>query len=142
MLSFNCVILDPIPLVGVMLEATVTSKTVQEPEFPDISSVVTCLMANISQLQRRAAVFEFQLTNVSTASFGVDFLPNATSAFVVIPASFSGTFVECINVFIFGDLQEEGDEMIIYRLSALSELDTVVTPMFSILIVDRWSKST
>ena len=127
--------------MSVMLEATVTSETVLEPEFPDTSSVVTCLMANVSQPLRRAAVFEIQLTNISIATFRVDFDANITSPFVVIPATFAGTFMQCINVTIFGDFLEEDDELISYQFSARSELDTVVTPMFSILIVDRFGKS-
>ena len=136
------IIIDPITTMSVMLEATVTSETVIEPEIPDTSTVVTCLTANVSQPLRRAAVFEIiQLTNITTATIRRDFITNITSTFVVIPATFTGTFMRCINFTILGDFLEEEDELISYRFRARSELDTVVTPMFSILIINRFGKS-
>ena len=111
---------------------------VTEPMFGNVTNLVICFLADVSQALDRDAVFQFELSNFSTAIFGVDYLPNINSKFLTIPATFSGTFMHCITFAVFGDLEEEDFEAILYQLTALSELDTVDTPSLTIVIVDSF----
>lgn len=89
-------------------------------------------------------MFEFVLSNLTTATLGVDFLPFINSAFLTVPANFSGDFQQCIDVIIFGDDLVEDDEVIVYQLRALSDLDMVEFPAnqssLRLLIIDNDSK--
>ena len=107
--------------------------------FGNVTNLVICFSADVGQAIGRDAVFRFELmSEFATATIGVDFLPNITSEFLTIPATFSGTFLQCINFAVFGDLEEEEFEAILYHLTALSELDRVDTPLLTIGIVDSF----
>ena len=115
---------------------------VDEPEQGDTVNIVACFSALVEESLGRPAVFLLELTNGTTATLGVDFFPNTTSPFLTIPATFSGTFVQCITVSVFGDSEEEGFEIIAYSLTALSELDRVATPLIVIGIEDNFGNYT
>ncbi len=100
-----------------------------ELDTRDFATVRACFTAELDRpLFTRDAVFEFILSNLTTATFGVDFIPNTNNSFLTIPATFSGRFEECIEVFIIGDNDIETDEVVVYDLIPLSSLDTVLFP--------------
>ena len=91
----------------------------------DFTSFQLCFSALVDEPLGRFAVFQFNETNRTTATFGVDFIVNINSSFVVIGPDFAGLFSFCLQLFIIGDDQVEPDEVVDYLLIPLSEFDAV-----------------
>ena len=132
--------IEQLQVIGVFLVVNISDGAhVEEPEQGDTADIVACFSADIDEPLGRFAVFQlFELSNITSATFGIDFLPNITSPFLTIPATFSGTFMQCITISVFGDSEQEGSEVIAYHLLTLSELDRVATPLIIIEIEDNF----
>jgi hypothetical protein len=92
---------------------------VTEPDDGMNATVSSCFQANITRSRRRAAVFGLTFLNFSTAYSGSDFIVDHSPNFV-IPAGFSGLFMECVNISIIGDNIFEENEVIEYTITPIS----------------------
>ena len=98
---------------------------VVEPNLFDFVNINLCFAANVPQPLGREAVFEFVISNTSTAIIFEDYTPNITSPFLTIPPLFSGRFFTCVVLQIIGDNDVEGNEVIVSDLVPLSPQDSV-----------------
>ena len=122
---------------GVTLVLLSNTFIILEPDSGENTNPTACLQVNVEHPLGRDVMFEFELSNLTTATLGVDFLPNETSSFLTIPGSFSGEFFRCLVVTVFGDDQFESDEIVVYEFRALSPLDSVFSPVLHISIIDN-----
>ena len=131
---------------GVMLTVILPPENVTEPRnSTQLITVRACFTAYINQPLDREVAFEFVVSPLTTATFGVDFLPVLDSTFLIIPRNFSGFFDQCVPIEIYGDDEVEGTEVIAYDLVPLSDLDSVVFPPgrnLTLRIIDREGKYT
>ena len=124
-------------VTGVTLVVLNAVDTVLEPDTGNNTNATICFQANINQPMNRDIMFEFELSNLTTATLGVDFLPNETASFLTIPANFTGEFFRCLVITVFGDNQFEGDEVIVYELRAVSPLDVVQFRSIVVTIIEN-----
>ena len=131
---------------GVMLTVMLPPENVTEPRnSTQLITVRACFTTFIDQPLDREVAFEFVMSPLTTATFGVDFLPVLDSTFLIIPRNFSGFFDQCVPIEIYGDDEVEGTEVIAYDLVPLSDLDSVVFPPgrnLTLRIMDRVGKYT
>lgn len=115
-------------MFGITLEVEIEIKTATEPGV-----VTTCFTSEVAMPLVRDAIFLLSFLNSSTATIEQDFMPE--SSFIAIPANFSGIFEMCLNFTILDDPIAEEDEIIVYDVLPLSEMDTVDFPGNSSSIV-------
>ena len=110
-------------MIEIVLEVNVVVANATEPGI-----VTACFTTELSQPLNRDAMFEIALSNSTTSTVEFDFLPEFDSHFLVIPSNFSGVYEVCADVIVFDDVEVERDEIIVYDVTPLSELDTVEFP--------------
>ena len=101
-------------------------QSVMEAGFGNLTSVISCFSVNLSQPLIRSALFEFALSELSTAVPGFDF--NINTSLIIVPGDFIGEFFTCVNFTIFGDFLLESNETIVYEIVPRVTVDTVVFP--------------
>ena len=114
-----------------------------EPDLGENETVEVCFNVEFNLPRRRDAVFNFTFSSSSTAIPGVDFYPQYLEIRVPAYINYNDTR-HCFNITIVGDIDEEGDETIVFDVLARAEEDTVVFPpnssAFVITLVDVLGK--
>lgn len=93
-----------------------TRFNITEPDFGEFRSATVCFTASFSQPTTMNVTFHLELSNMSTASVGNDFVP---IPFIVIPSGSSGSFRSCIDFTVVGDNFVENDEIVQYDILPL-----------------------
>lgn len=122
-----------------VLTVPVAVANVTEPDIGQFTTVTGCFVANLSIPRTVDHLFEFALSSESTAIAGIDFFPNLSSPFLVIPAGvIDSAYTTCVDVVIFGDnTPEPSPEVVIYDIVPLSFQDSVAYPPgFTSLIIN------
>ena len=101
-----------------------------EPDLGENETVEVCFNVQFNLPRRRDAVFNFTISSNSTATPGVDFNPQYLE--IRVPAYiYSNDTRHCFNITIIGDIDEEGDETIVFDVLAQAEEDLVAFPLDS-----------
>lgn len=98
---------------------------VLDSNITEPGTTTACFSTEVSQLLKRDSEFELSLSNLTTATIGIDFLPEFDSNLLIIPMEFRGVYESCINITVLDDDFMES-ETIVYDVTPLSELDSVV----------------
>lgn len=107
-------------MIQIVLEvATVDANTTE------LGILTVCFKTELSQPLNREATFKLALSNSTTAAIESDFLPDFDADFLTIPEEFVGVYEVCTNVTVFDDHEVEKEEIIVYDVTPLSDLDTV-----------------
>ena len=114
-----------------------------EPDLGENETVEVCFNVEFNLPRRRDAVFNFTFSSSSTAIPGVDFYPQYLEIRVPAYINYNDTR-HCFNITIVGDIDEEGDETIVFDVLARAEEDMVAFPpnssAFVITLVDVLGK--
>lgn len=101
---------------------------ITEPDEGDRTVLSQCFEATVAQPRRNDALFEFILSNSTTALPEVDIMFSTPSPILTVPAGFSGFFNVCAELTILGDDLVEDNEVVIYSVVPLSDSDVVQFP--------------
>ena len=126
-----------------MVTLFLSNVNIIEPDLGENETVEVCFNVEFNLPRRRDAVFNFTFSSSSTAIPGVDFYPQYLEIRVPAYINYNDTR-HCFNITIVGDIDEEGDETIVFDVLARAEEDLVVFPpnssAFVITLVDVLGK--
>ena len=101
---------------------------------------MACFYVAVNQPRDREVVYDLYLSNMSTATYGVDFEVYPLN--VTVPIEFGGSvYTSCVTVTILGDDLVEEDEFFRYRIDPLNPQDLVDgSNVLMVTIVDEDGK--
>ena len=98
---------------------------------------MACFYVAVNRPRDREVVYELVFSNMSTATYGVDFEVYPLN--VTVPTNFEGeVYMSCVRVTILGDDVVEEDEYFRYRIEPLYMQDRVNgSDVFMVTIIDE-----
>lgn len=97
---------------------------IYEGDIGDSDTNMTCFVVSLNQPRTRDVVFLFMVSNMSTATPGVDF--ELSDANITITSEFADEeYYTCVYLTVIGDDDVEDDELIVIDIVPLSSLDRV-----------------
>lgn len=97
--------------------------TILEGDDGDTTVNRTCFAVTLNQPRSRDVVFVFTVSNMSTATPGVDF--EFPDNITISPGFSMEEYMECLDLVVLGDDIVEDDELIVLYVRALAEQDVV-----------------